>query len=121
MDIRKLDRGAMKAEYGALIQRLLPWAGLNSPFEGAWSVVEPGGATAAHSHHEYEMFIATSGDAILDVDGERRPFVAGDVAYLTPGTEHQVINSTDTDFQFYSVWWDQEMADRFKARHETAG
>lgn len=121
MDIRKLDRGAMKAEYGAFTQRLLPWAELNSPFEGAWSVVEPGGATTAHSHHEYEMFIAVSGNAILDTDGERGPFVAGDIAYLRPGSVHQVINAADTDFRFYSVWWDRDMADRFTARHETAG
>lgn len=121
MDIRRLERGAMTAEYGALTQRLLPWPGLNSPFEGAWSVVEPGGATTAHSHHEYEMFIAVEGNAVLDVDGERAPFVAGDLAYLQPGTTHQVINETDADFRFYSVWWDREMSDRFVDRHTDAG
>lgn len=119
MDIRKLDRGNMKSEYGALTQRLLPWEALNAPFEGAWCVIEPGGATTPHSHHEYEIFIAAGGAAVIESDGERRPFVAGDLAYFQPGQNHQVINESDTDFQMYSVWWDPEMADRFKHRHES--
>jgi mannose-6-phosphate isomerase-like protein (cupin superfamily) len=119
MDIRKLDRGTMKSEYGALTQRLLPWDALNAPFEGAWCVIEPGGATTPHSHHEYEIFIAAAGTAIIDSDGERSPFVAGDLAYFQPGQNHQIINESDTDFQMYSVWWDPEMADRFKHRHES--
>jgi mannose-6-phosphate isomerase-like protein (cupin superfamily) len=118
MDIRNLDRDNLRSEYGALTQRLLPWTAINAPFEGAWCVVEPGSATSPHSHHEYEMFVAVSGSAILESDGERSPFVAGDVAYLVPGSYHQVINDREDDFQFYSVWWDPEMAERFTERHE---
>lgn len=117
MDIRKLDRGTLKSEYGALTQRLMPWSALNAPFEGAWCVVEPGNATTPHSHDEYEMFVAVSGSATLESDGQRSPFATGDVAYLQPGSNHQVINDGDVDFQFYSVWWDPEMADKFTARH----
>ncbi len=117
MDIRKLDRGNLTAEYGVLTQRLLPWPVINAPFEGAWAVIEPGSATTPHSHHEYEMFIATAGEAVLQVGEERSPFVAGDVAYMTPGQTHQVINESDADFQMYSVWWDPEMTERFTAAH----
>lgn len=120
MDIRKLDRGNMCAEYGALTQRLVPWTPLNAPFEGAWSVVVPGTATDAHSHHEYEMFVAVAGSAILESDGERSPFAEGDVAYLNPGSYHQVINESDANFEFYSIWWDQEMSERFTTRHAVA-
>ena len=120
MEIRNLDRQNLCAEYGAFTQRLLPWAALNAPFEGAWCVIAPGTATTPHEHHEHEMFIAISGDAVLESDGKRKPFAAGDVAYMSPGEYHQVINESDTDFQMYSVWWDPDMADRFTARQGTS-
>lgn len=118
MEIRKHERGNLKVEYGVLVERLLPWPALNAPFEGAWCVIEPGGATTPHSHHEYEIFIAVDGTAVLESEGERRPFAAGDLAYLQPGQHHQIINDSDADFRFYSVWWDSDMADRFKERHQ---
>lgn len=121
MEIRKLDRGSLLAEYGALTQRLLPWDAINAPFEGSWAVIEPGTASTPHSHHEYEIFIATSGSATIEADGVRRPFAAGDVAFMPPGSHHTVINDGEQDFLFYSVWWDTEMADRFTARHAAAG
>jgi mannose-6-phosphate isomerase-like protein (cupin superfamily) len=61
------------------------------------------------------MFIAVSGSAILESDGERSPFGAGDVAYLPPGEHHLVTNESDADFQMYSVWWDPEMSEKFRA------
>jgi mannose-6-phosphate isomerase-like protein (cupin superfamily) len=121
MDLHSLDRADMPIEYGVKVQRLLPWDALNAPFEGAWVVVRPGTATEPHSHDEYEIFVAVSGTATLESDGERSPFVTGDVAYLHPGSFHTVINETEADFEFYSVWWDTEMSDRFQARHTQAG
>lgn len=120
MDIRNLDRENMPVEYGVQVQRLMPWDKMRAPFEGAWCVVQPGNSTDPHSHHEYEMFVAVSGQAVLESDGERSPFVAGDVAYLVPGSYHQVINDGGDNFEFYSVWWDQEMTDRFRDRHVAA-
>lgn len=117
MEIRNLDRGSLKKEYGVLVERLLPWPSLNAPFEGAWCVIEPGGATEPHSHHEYEIFIAADGTAEIESEGQRKPFVAGDLAYLQPGQHHQIVNTGNGDFQFFSVWWDPDMADRFKDRH----
>lgn len=118
MEIHKLDRAAMPHEYGVQVQRLLPWAALNAPFEGAWVVVAPGGATDPHSHDEYEIFIAVSGTGELESEGERSPFLPGDVVHFKPGTRHQVINAGDGDFEFYSVWWDPQMSARFTERHQ---
>jgi mannose-6-phosphate isomerase-like protein (cupin superfamily) len=115
MEIRSLDRANLSAEYGVLTQRLLPWPQLNSPFEGAWAVLEPGAATTPHSHHEFEMFIAVSGTATISSDGKESPFVAGDIAYLPPGETHQIANAGDQDFTMYSVWWDPQMSERFSA------
>jgi mannose-6-phosphate isomerase-like protein (cupin superfamily) len=120
MEIRNLDHDNLKAEYGAFTQRLLPWAALNAPFEGAWSIVKPGTATTAHEHHEYEMFIGAKGVAVIECEGERRPFVAGDLVFMPPHEFHQVINDSDVDFEFFSVWWDPEMSERFTARHAEA-
>lgn len=121
MEIRKLDRDAMPREYGIRMQRLVPWAALNAPFEGAWCVIAPGGATDAHSHHEYEIFIAVSGQARLECEGESSPFLPGDVVHFLPGQYHQLINEGDTDFQYYGVWWDSAMSQSFAARHATSG
>jgi len=120
MEIRSMDRDNLCAEYGALTQRLLPWDALNAPFEGSWAVIEPGTASEPHSHHEYEIFIATAGTAIVEADGERRPFKVGDVAFMPPNSYHTVINDGDVDFIFYSVWWDPEMSARFTERHAAA-
>jgi mannose-6-phosphate isomerase-like protein (cupin superfamily) len=121
MEIRKLDPDGMPEEYGVRVQRLVPWAALNAPFEGAWVIVEPGKATDPHAHHEYEIFIAISGEGALESEGEHSPFLPGDVVHFPPGRRHQVINTGPTDFQFYSVWWDPAMADSFTVRHATAG
>jgi quercetin dioxygenase-like cupin family protein len=117
MEVRKYERDNLKEEYGVLVERLLPWPSLNAPFEGAMCVIEPGGATEPHSHHEHEIFIATDGTAVIESEGERKTFAAGDLAYLQPGQRHQIRNEGDAEFRFYSVWWDADMADRFKARH----
>jgi mannose-6-phosphate isomerase-like protein (cupin superfamily) len=117
MHFRRLDRDNLVHEYGADGQRLLPFPELNSPFEGAYAVVRPGTATTPHSHHEYEMFIAVKGEAVLESGGRREPFRAGDVVHFPPHHEHQVINESEKDFEFFSVWWDEEMTHRFQARH----
>ena len=121
MEIRKLDRDAMPEEYGVSVQRLVPWDALNAPFEGAWCVIAPGQATDAHSHHEYEIFIAISGAGALEAEGERRSFMPGDIVHFPPGVHHQVINAGPDDFQFYSVFWDTGMSEKFAARHAVAG
>jgi mannose-6-phosphate isomerase-like protein (cupin superfamily) len=117
IEIRPLVRDALEPAYGIDGQRLLPWAALNAPFEGAWCVLRAGTASVPHAHHEYELFIAMHGEAVLEVDGQRAPFVAGDIAHLTPGTEHRVINDSECDFEMYSLWWSEDSSERFTARH----
>ncbi|GJF27724.1 cupin [Kitasatospora sp. NE20-6] len=118
MEIRRLDRAGLTRAYGLASERLLPWPALNAPFEGAWCVVAPGEESTAHSHHEYEIFVAMTGTSVLVSDGETRPFAAGDIAHLFPGSHHKVVNESAEDFEFYSVWWDTDMSQRFLARHE---
>ncbi|MFD0207088.1 MULTISPECIES: cupin domain-containing protein [Saccharothrix] len=118
VEIRKLDRDNLEPAYGLDGQRLMPWPALNAPFEGAWCVLRAGTESTPHSHHEYEIFIAMKGTAELDVDGERYDFVAGDIVHLPPGCTHKVVNGGAEDFEYYGVWWDAEMSEKFLARHE---
>lgn len=117
MQIRRLDRAGLRHENGLDAQRLLPWPALNAPFEGSWCVVRPGSASTPHAHHEYEIFVAVSGEATLESAGERARFAAGDIVLFPPGVEHQVINDGSDDFEMYSVWWDLDMTRRFADRH----
>jgi mannose-6-phosphate isomerase-like protein (cupin superfamily) len=113
VEIVHLNRDTLRLEYGADIQRLMPWAPLNAPFEGAWAVVRAGTRSTLHSHHEYEMFVAVHGDAVVECDDEQSSFSNGDVALFRPGQLHRVLNDGTADFEFYSVWWDVGMAQRF--------
>jgi mannose-6-phosphate isomerase-like protein (cupin superfamily) len=119
VDVHHLNRTALKHENGLDAQRLLPWEQLNAPFEGSWCVIRPGTASTAHAHHEYEIFIAVSGRAVLESEGERVPFEQGDIVRFGPNTEHRVINDSDADFEMYSVWWDADMAEVFVRRHQS--
>ncbi|CCK28612.1 hypothetical protein BN159_4233 [Streptomyces davaonensis JCM 4913] len=118
MEIRHLNRDELVHENGLDAQRLLPWPALNAPFEGSWCVIRPGTASTPHAHHEYEIFVAMKGTAVLDHDGGRTPFVAGDIVHFTPGERHSIVNESAVDFEMYSIWWDRPMADVFILNHE---
>ncbi len=79
MELRSLDRTSLNSENNLKAQRLLPWPALNAPFEGSWCVIAPGTASTLHGHHEYEIFIAINGEAVLETDGVRVPFKTGDI------------------------------------------
>lgn len=118
MQVRRLDRENLTRAYGIDSERLLPWAALNAPFEGAWCVVPPGGESSAHAHHEYEIFIAMTGRSALVIDDEQHEFAAGDIVHLPPGCTHRVVNDHAEDFEYYAIWWDTDMSATFVARHE---
>ncbi|GAA1987094.1 cupin domain-containing protein [Kitasatospora viridis] len=116
-EIRPLDRAALKPDNQLRAQRLVPWPLLNAPFEGSWCVVAPGTESGEHGHHEYEIWIALFGASEIRTEGKRVPFVAGDVIHFEPNTVHQVVNSSDADFEFYAIWWDADLAGGFLAKH----
>lgn len=118
MNIRGLDRNRLRHENGIETQRLCPWPQLNAPFEGSWCVVRPGVVSTLDCHPDYEIWIAMSGQSVVEVSGEERGFESGDVLYLPPNTPHRVFNRSQGDFEMYSVWWDPALAGRFAYRHE---
>ena len=118
MHMRRLDRGTLTRKYGIDAELLLPWDALNAPFRGAWCILRQATESTPHAHPDYEIFIAMKGSAALVVDGERRPFVAGDIAHMRPGSTHHLVNDGPADFEYYAIWWDEEMTAQFAARHE---
>ena len=116
MEVVRLQRNALRHEYGVDTQRLQPWAVLNAPFEASWAVVRAGTQSTLHSHHELEIFVAVRGEAVIECDGEQTTFRTGDVAFFRPGSLHRCLNDGSKDFEFFSVWWDGEMAENFLAR-----
>jgi len=119
-DIVHLDPELL-AEYGLRTQRLQPWNVCNAPFESSWAFADPHSRSQLHSHHEHEIFIAVRGSAVIECDGDETPFAAGDVAFFKPGKLHRLLNDGDEEFVFYSVWWDNEMAERFLATSRANG
>jgi mannose-6-phosphate isomerase-like protein (cupin superfamily) len=117
VEISRLNRDNLLHEYGVDTQRLMPWAVLNAPFESSFAVVRAGTHSMLHSHHEHEIFVAVRGEAVVECDGDRAPLRMGDVVFFTPGLEHRVLNDGAEDFEFYSIWWDEELAQRFVARN----
>lgn len=115
-EVVHMDKDNLLYEYGLHTQRLMPWAVLNAPFESSWAVAEPNSRSTLHSHHEHEIFIAVRGSAVVECDGETTAFEAGDVCHFKPGHQHRLLNDGDGEFVFYSVWWDQEMSEKFLAR-----
>jgi mannose-6-phosphate isomerase-like protein (cupin superfamily) len=116
-EIVHLDSENLLHEYGLDTQRLFPWDVLNAPFEASWALARPNTRSELHSHHEHEIFVAVRGSAVIECDGDETPFKAGDVAHFIPGKRHRLLNDGDDEFMFYSVWWDEEMSEKFIKRN----
>ena len=116
-EIVHLDSENLLHEYGLDTQRLFPWDVLNAPFEASWALARPRTRSQLHSHHEHEIFVAVRGSAVIECDGDETPFKAGDVAHFIPGKQHRLLNDGDDEFMFYSVWWDEEMSEKFIKRN----
>jgi mannose-6-phosphate isomerase-like protein (cupin superfamily) len=116
-ELRSLNRESLKFENNLYAQRLMPWPALNAPFEGSWCVIEAGTASTPHAHHEYEIFIALTGQAKIVSDGKETPFLPGDIITFSPGTRHSVVNESNQPFEMYSIWWDLEMTEKFSQKH----
>lgn len=119
--IKRMQWNSLKHEYGLDGSRLLPWDGWSMPFGGAWCVVRPNTKTFRHGHEEQEMFIAINGTAKIHIDEHVYPFDAGDIIAIPPNSAHYVENCTDSDFHFYTLWWDESTVANFADQRSGAG
>ena len=67
--------------------------------------IPPGGEVGAETHTYTEQtlfFLSGTGEAVLG--GKTTPIVAGDVVVVTPGTQHNFINTGTDDLKIYTVY-----------------
>lgn len=112
---RLVRRGASNEhtdEYNCKIRRLFPWAGLANTkrplteFGCMIVTLEPGRQVDLHDHDEEETFIAISGSAILEVDGQTTELRATDVAYIPRLSKHSLRNPGTDPFIMVDIYWD---------------
>lgn len=115
-DIEKLMRRGINStltrEYNADLRRLLPWPDVVNTkrtlteFGAIIVTIRPQEEVDAHRHDEEECFIVISGQADLEIEGQRTKLCAGDVAYIPRFWMHQLINLNDEPFTFVDLYWD---------------
>ncbi|OLR92241.1 class I tRNA ligase family protein [Actinokineospora bangkokensis] len=77
------------------------------PFQVRRVTLRPGEVTAAHNHHDLEVWVVLDGEGEVGWDGLTRPLRAGDSVYLPPLAPHTLRNiATDRPLSFFSIWWE---------------
>lgn len=56
-----------------------------------------------HPHTEQALFLL-SGEGKSILDGVEAPFLAGNVVIVTPGTNHDIVNTGTTSMKIYTVY-----------------
>lgn len=65
--------------------------------------MEPGAATATHTHFwERDVFVS-SGTGVVVGEEDEMPLSAGDVVYVPPGEQHQFVNTGHKVFRLLVV------------------
>lgn len=92
---------------GCDLRQLYPWDGVvQPPWNSTFCVIRPTESSTPHSHDTDETFIFVGGAGHVEVGGESRPVVEGDVIYIPHGTEHIVTNTSDANpLTFISIYW----------------
>ncbi len=104
-----LDIQTFKREYGILCRRAYPRPETFTPFGATWCVVEPGGTTLPHGHHEGETFFIVDGKGEMRIGLEKSSVARGDVVYIPANAPHVLVNESSAEpLVFVSVWWDGE-------------
>lgn len=120
MILNAMNWDTLKHEYGLDAKRLMPWAALKAPFEGAWCVVRSNSKTTRHAHSDRELFIGVEGEALVIVGDEVHRIRKGDFIAIPPATEHHIDNPNAVDFEMMSVWWDNDLASRYVQAEEVS-
>ncbi len=108
MYIRKIDPAKFETAYGVSCQRVFPSEESgDTPFNAFWSLVEPGGASQLHRHHEGEAFIIVKGRGVMTVGDESAAVEVGDVIFMKPLSDHTLANVSDSEpLLFLNVYWE---------------
>ena len=64
----------------------------------------PRGTDPQSPHDQDELYVVQAGSGFFRIDGERRPFAAGEVLFVPAGREHRFEDFTE-DFLAWVVFW----------------
>jgi oxalate decarboxylase/phosphoglucose isomerase-like protein (cupin superfamily) len=122
MQLTKLiNEQTIKAEYGLCGVRTFPWKDVVAPFSSGYCIVAPGTETFRHVNEpsdEEELFIGCQGSATVLLGDQKIPMQAGDQIYIPKGMLHSILNDSDAEFHFFTVWWNSQCVDDYrKANH----
>ena len=68
------------------------------------SVYQPRGYVEPHRHRiQEQVYHILDGEALLELDGDRKVVRKDDVIFIPPGTEHAIYNTGMTDLRFIVV------------------
>lgn len=77
-----------------------------APFRATRIVVQAGGQSPVDKHAVTECWLAAEGTATMQLGDNSFALAAGNVVAIAPHVPHQVTNKSDSDFVFFSLWWD---------------
>jgi methionyl-tRNA synthetase len=106
-----VSRGTPSRSYGMACSHLdLPPGAAG----GMSCVLEPGGRSVFHRHHEREIFVIVKGRGRLSVDGQDMgEFGAGDSIYLRSFAGHALLNLSATEaMEFVALYWEEKEVER---------
>jgi quercetin dioxygenase-like cupin family protein len=110
--VRRGSAAGFSDEYNCKIRRLFPWpdrVNTRRPlteFGCMLIILEAGKQVDLHNHDEEETFIAISGQAILEVDGQSTTLNPNDVAYIPRMAKHSLRNDASSPFVMLDIYWD---------------
>ena len=68
------------------------------------SIYQPRAHVEPHTHQVQEqVYHIAEGEAVMEIDGERRVVEADDVIFIPPGIEHAIYNTGVGDLVFYVI------------------
>lgn len=112
MLIRDLSDDQLTDAYGIRYQQVYPFGGDELADWGLGrAVIEPGGETEPHGHHEeHELFVILRGSGVMIIGSEERPVTAQCAVLIPNGEQHQLKNASTTEpLVFLSVYWPPSM------------
>lgn len=69
--------------------------------------LKPGQSTRGHSHAgQEEVYFFVSGDATMEIDGEKQCVTGGDVVLIPDGVFHRVHNASETENCYFVCVFD---------------
>ena len=59
----------------------------------------PGSSNTTHFHNAEESVIVIEGEGVMVIGGEEHHVKSNDAAFITPGTDHRIMNTGDGPFR----------------------